>query len=310
MISCRRFRGFTLIELLVTIAVISVLIALLLPAVQSVREAARRTQCSNNLKQIGLALQNYHDVHRTFPPAAIRPVGFVDNGRDQPRSTWGIAILPMIEQGPLSQLYDAELPTTDVVNADFASSHVSAFRCPSDVAGDLWFEPILGTLLSRGNYAANYGSGSWGQIYWDDNQYRGVMGQNQGLRIGQLTDGSSNTVCVAEIRSQNSVRDSRGAWMYPGPGASSVGLDCDNECRGINDDSASDWIAYCDPLPGGLDCSFQNSADSNAGPRSLHTGTANVALCDGSVRLISESVNLETLRRSFTSADGEVVGEY
>jgi prepilin-type N-terminal cleavage/methylation domain-containing protein len=306
----RRQRGFTLIELLVTIAVISVLIALLLPAVQSAREAARRTQCANNLKQIALALHNYHDIHRTFPPAAIRPPGFVDNGRDQPRSTWAIAILPMIEQAPLYRLYDATRNSTDLANFGFTSSNVSAYRCPTDVAGDLWFEPVLGAPFTRGNYAANYGSGSWGQTYWDDKQYRGVMGQNDGLRIAEITDGSSNTVCVAEIRSQNSVSDNRGAWAFPSPGASSVGLDCDNLCRGINDDPASDWIPYCDAIPAGLPCNFQNTQDSNAGPRSLHTGTATVALCDGSVRLVSETVSIDILRQIFTSGDGEVVGEF
>lgn len=306
----RRSRGFTLIELLVTIAIISLLIALLLPAVQSAREAARRTQCSNNLKQIGLALHNYHDLHRIFPPASIRPRGFIDNGRDHPRTTWAISILPMLEQAPLFQQFDSTVDSTEFVNQSVTWAHVPGYRCPTDPGAGALFEPVLGSTYSRSNYAANFGSGSWGQSHWADRNFRGVMGQNTALRIGAITDGTSNTVCVAEIRIQPSARDNRGAWAFPAPGSSSVGLDCDNLCRGINGDSGSDWIPYCDPVAGGLECTFQNSQDSNAGPRSMHVGGAIVLLSDGAVRFLPETLDIDVLRRLFTSGDGEVIGEF
>ncbi|HQX50104.1 MAG TPA: DUF1559 domain-containing protein [Planctomycetaceae bacterium] len=306
----RCHRGFTLVELLVVIAVISILMALLLPAVQMAREAARRTQCLSNLKQVGLALHNYHDIHKTFPPACIRPVGFIDNGRDHPRLTWAVAILPMIEQANLYQQFDSTVDTTNVANLLAASTVVSAYRCPTDAGTGVAFEPILGTLYSRSNYAANFGSASWGVRFWQDSKTRGVMGQNVGLRMGDITDGLSNTVCVAEVRAEQSASDNRGVWAFPAPGASNVGLDCDRECQGVNGDATHDWIPYCNPLPGQLSCSFQNTEESNAGPRSMHPQTANVLLSDGSVRPISESVDIQTLRRLFSSGDGEVVGGF
>ena len=307
----RKFnRGFTLIELLVTIAIISLLVSLLLPAVQSAREAARRTQCKNNLKQIGLALHNYHDSARTFPPACIRPAGFVDNGRDNPRSTWAIAILPMLEQSPLFQKFDPAVNSSDVLNTEVIGTPVSTYLCPTDPAGLQAFEPVLATFYARGNYAANYGAASWGEVFWNEKEYKGVMGQNVGLRLGDITDGTSNTVCVSEILIQASARDGRGAWAFPAPGSSSVGLDCDQECQGINGDSSNDWIPFCDAASGTLDCRFQNTAESNSGPRSAHPGIAQVTLCDGSVRALSESINIDVLKYLFTSQDGEVIGEF
>ncbi|MEQ9407784.1 MAG: DUF1559 domain-containing protein [Fuerstiella sp.] len=306
----RSTHGFTLIELLVTIAVISVLIALLLPAVQSVREAARRTQCQNHLKQIGLALHNYHDVYRTFPPASIRPAGFEDNGRDEPRSTWAISILPMLEQAALYHRFDPTRKSTDSVNLDVTAASVPVYRCPTDPAGDQLFEPVLFALYSRSNYAANYGAASWGQKFWRDTRYKGVMGQNAALRLGGITDGTSNTVCVSEIRIQSNNRDNRGVWAFPAAGASSVGLDCDLGCRGINSDPSHDWIPYCDASPGQMPCSFQNTEESNSGPRSAHAGMAQFLLSDGSVRGLSENISIDVLRRLFASQDGEVVGEF
>jgi prepilin-type N-terminal cleavage/methylation domain-containing protein len=306
----RRHLGFSLLELLAVIAIIGVLIALTVPAVQSAREAARRSQCLNNLKQIGLALTNYHDAHRTLPPAAIRPPGFVDNGRDKPRATWAVVILPMLEQSSVYQSFD---PTVDVSansNTTVRTATIPVYRCPTDVGGNVRFQPLVGVEYSRSNYAANFGSGSWGRKYWDQTRFRGVMGQNAGLAFSGMTDGASNTVCVAEIRSQPSTGDNRGVWAFHAPGASSVGLDCDNGCRGINGDSGSDWIPYCAPTPGMLDCHFQNTEESNAGPRSLHPQGAHVLLSDGSSRLLGESMSVDVLYRLFTSADSEVIGDY
>lgn len=304
-----RCSGFTLIELMVVIAVISLLIAILLPAVQQAREAARRTQCLNHLKQTGIALHNYHDVHRTFPPASIRPVGFADNGRDNPRSTWAIAILPMMEKANLFQQFDPRLNSTDRVNQDVTLAIVTAYRCPSDPGTNSVFEPVLTSIFSRGNYAANFGAASWGERFWKDPKYRGVMGQNTAVRLSGVTDGASTTVCVAEIVAHPSRRDNRGAWAFPAPGASSVGLDCDQKCQGINGDPVNEWIPYCDPA-GGPSCHAQNSEESNAGPRSVHPGIANVLMCDGSARNFSQTMDVLVIRRLFACADGEPIGEF
>jgi prepilin-type N-terminal cleavage/methylation domain-containing protein len=300
-------RGFTIVELLVGIAIVGVLIALILPAVQSAREAARRTQCSNSLKQIGLALANYHDVHRIFPPSSIRPPGFVDNGRDSPRSTWAIAILPMMDQSPLFDAFDPTLDLTSSVQEVVRTTTVPAYVCPTDDGNEVPFQSLLGVEYARGNYAANYGSGSWGEEFWQLDEYRGVMGQNQAVRIAHIRDGSSNTVAVAEVRAQPSLLDNRGVWAFHSPGASSLGLDCDTYCRGINGDPGSDWIPYCDPIAGGLNCQFQNDASSNAGPRSQHRQGAYHLFCDGSTRFLGDSMSTEVLRRLYASADGEVV---
>lgn len=300
----------TLIELLVVIAIIGVLIALLLPAVQMTREAARRTQCRNHLKQIGLALENYHGTHRIYPPACIRALSFLNNGRDEPRSTWTIALLPYLDAAPLYNSYVPTVSTDDPANSKLREASIPGYLCPTDTGAETRFEPRLGVTYRRGNYGANFGAGSWGTDDWQQVKYRGVMGQNVAVRHADITDGSSQTVLVAELRVQPSPRDNRGVWAFPSAGSSSVGLDCDSLCRGINGDSNSDWIPFCDPVPGGLNCSFQNDVDSNAGPRSRHGAGAHLLLGDGSVRFASQSVDQSILNAIFTSQNHEVAGEW
>lgn len=303
-------RGFTIVELLTVVAVIGILMALLLPAVQAAREAARRSQCQNHLKQIGLALHSYHSIHDRFPPASIRARADIDDGRTRPRTTWAISILPMIDQKNLYEQFKLSLPTDHPSNLDATSTTVDNYRCPSDPGPVSFFEPVSGVLYSRSNYAANFGSGSWGQIHWLNDAYRGVMGQNSGLSYSEIHDGSSNTVAVGEVLAHRSNRDNRGAWAHVSPGASSIGLDCDRDCQKINGDASKDWIPYCDSIPGGLDCNTQNTEESNSGIRSAHPGMAQVLLSDGSVRALSDELDIETLRRLFTSSDGEVVSEF
>ncbi len=308
--SLRSRAGITLIELLVVIAIIGVLIAILLPAVQMAREAARRTQCRNHLKQIGLALENYHGTHGIYPPASIRLPSFLNNGRDDPRSTWTIAILPYLDAVAIYNSYSPQVSTDDAANSTLRDASVPGYLCPTDMGDLVPFEPRLGITYRRGNYGANFGAGSWGTDDWQQVKYRGVMGQNVAVRHADITDGSSQTVLVAELRIQPSPRDNRGAWAFPAAGAASVGLDCDSLCRGINGDSMSDWIPFCDPVTNGLNCSFQNDVDSNAGPRSRHGHGAHVLLGDGSVRFANASVDQTTLNAIFTSQNHEVAGEW
>lgn len=302
--------GMTLIELLVVIAIIAILIALLIPAVQMARESARRSECRNHLKQIGLALENYHETNRIYPPASIRAAGFVDNGRDEPRSTWTISILPQLDASPLYKSYLATVSTEDPANNQLRNASVPGYLCPTDTGSEIPFEPRLGITYRRGNYGANFGAASWGTDDWQQLKYRGVMGQNVAVRHADITDGASQTVLVAELRIQPSPRDNRGVWAFHGAGSASVGLDCDSLCRGINSDPTSDWIPFCDPLPNGMNCSFQNNVDSNAGPRSQHGHGAHLLLCDGSVRFVNASVNQTTLNAIFTSQNREVAGEW
>ena len=131
-------RGFTLIELLVVIAIIAILIALLLPAVQQAREAARRSVCQNNLKQIGLALHNYHDVHRTFPPGWIGVESGVVNFEGESGFGWGAFILPYVDQAPLYQSFDFDESMVHAMNLSKLKQTLSVYLCPSDPKQDTW----------------------------------------------------------------------------------------------------------------------------------------------------------------------------
>lgn len=134
-------RGFTLIELLVVISIIAILIALLLPAVQQAREAARRTQCKNNLKQIGLALHNYHDVARAFPPGwiAVDDTGSPSAHEGTSGVGWAAMILPYLEQGNIYSQFNASLPLTDPANAAFLRNQIPGYKCPSDPQPEFFF---------------------------------------------------------------------------------------------------------------------------------------------------------------------------
>ncbi len=300
----------SLIELLVVIAIIAILIALLMPAVQAARESARRSQCRNHLKQIGLALQNYHSTSSTFPLASIRAPADLNNGRDNPRAIWTILILPHLDSGTLFETYLPDLPSDDPANQVLRETLVPGYLCPTDIGQDVFFEPRFGITYQRGNYGANFGTGSWGMDDWQKPEYRGVMNQNVGLRHSEITDGSSYTVMVGELQVQPSLRDNRGVWAFHAPGSASLGLDCDTACRGINDESFSDWIPFCDPLPNALSCTFQNTVDSNAGPRSRHDGGAHLLFGDGSARFVDESIDQSTLNAIFTSQNQDDVGEF
>ena len=208
----RRRLGFTLIELLVVIAIIAILIALLLPAVQQAREAARRTQCKNNLKQIGLALHNYHDTFGTFPPTQIMTYyGGPGFSNPLPRNhTWISMILPYFDQSPLYNQINFSLPIWDDTGSGIFSGPqmttdgksipgtiIPGLLCPSD--------PGFGgsTAISHGlahtNYAGNMGWDWW----WRGPDVHSGPFQNQGMtRIRDITDGTSNTVIVGEVSTQ------------------------------------------------------------------------------------------------------------
>jgi prepilin-type N-terminal cleavage/methylation domain-containing protein/prepilin-type processing-associated H-X9-DG protein len=300
-------RAFTLLELLVVLAIIGVLASLILPAIMGARESARRVSCLNNLRQINLALANYDSATKVLPLGAYRPAGLHNNGRDRPNVTWAIAILPHME---LTNLYDSWNPTSDLFdprNLMLRSTEVPSYGCTSDPVRDVMFEPRHGIEFSRSNYVANYGAASWGIGDWNDTKYRGVMGQNGSVPLATIRDGTSNTVSVTELKKHSGKRDNRGVWAFSAAGSAVVGLDCDQECQGINGDSKSDWIPYCVPEKGRLECHFENDENSNAGPRSYHRGGANMGFCDGSVRFLVNSIDSQTLVAMFTSMNGEII---
>ena len=198
-------RGFTLVELLVVIAIIGILIGMLLPAVQEVRAAARRTTCSNNLKQMALGMLNYESAHQHFPPGTKS--GISEN-REQPGLCWGVFVLPYIEQ---NASYDAiqelssnfEVPTLDYIDANgvnYASTVISTFQCPSCPMGDFQtrrLDPDV-TMHAKSNYVGVYGNTRANGTDQEISKQSGMLYYNSATTFGEVTDGSSNTFLVGE----------------------------------------------------------------------------------------------------------------
>ena len=252
-----RARAFTLIELLVVIAIIAVLIALLLPAVQAAREAARRAQCVNNLKQLGLAMHNYHSAENAFPTGDIRGVGVpimpgagncgTNIFSDCQNTPWFCLMLPYIEQGALANSFNfsigaegpvAPLPLGFFVNSTVVGTKISGFQCPSDRETHFQIDPTyLGGALSMFTFTkGNYGA-SWGNLWWGQDTKEAVspmIDPATGLPprfmksafgfytvgLNGFTDGSSNTVAAAEVL-KGAQADVRGMMWSTIPGGAS-----------------------------------------------------------------------------------------
>jgi prepilin-type N-terminal cleavage/methylation domain-containing protein/prepilin-type processing-associated H-X9-DG protein len=275
----RRLRGFTLIELLVVIAIIAVLIALLLPAVQQAREAARRSQCRNNLKQIGLAMHNYHDVYKQFPMGRMRNVG---DGW-----SWSTFILPFIDQTTIYNqlpLNDFRRPACD--GNPVLSTMLEVFRCPSSELPD--FVPANGPSRVRGCARSNYiGNRGYDNVYGSGVLYSQLNGGDGdalpngintetmlGLNptIARITDGTSNTLFVGErdhFTVLNGSNSNLPIWIGAGRGGTGSARQGDNLGRGRRAINAR---------------MFEDTYSSQ------HSGGAHFLLCDGSVRFISENI--------------------
>jgi len=294
-----RARGFTLVELLVVIAIIGVLVALLLPAVQAAREAARRSQCSNNLKQIGLALHNYHDVQNKLPSGYVVPTSGTN------RWAWGALILPYMEQ---SALHDKLLINTSTVDAAIADTSnrlvimqtpLGAFRCPSDTAPDLNDQRKLNSQsLATSNYVGSNASdmvaetggqphSTGGEYYYAD----GLFFKNSGLRFADITDGLSNTIAVSERRwsltNRSGTKIVHGAGLIYGQ--SNTALSTATTLRGDKDYSHSAVIfGTVRPI---------NSDDPSYGIHSIssqHPGGVQAVFADGSVHFLSETIEFNS----------------
>jgi type II secretory pathway pseudopilin PulG len=323
-----------LVELLVVIAIIGILIALLLPAVQAAREAARRVQCSNNLKQIGLALHNYHSATGEFPPAATWPAGSDMDaaGNADIGPNWVILVLPYMEQQNLRDAFDLTLPITDAVNAAPRGANIGTMLCPSDSGEEGPFNGSGDATLAhygdgwaRGNYGVNAGLGmlsasahcgdiggggcSGQEQYWINNLIKGVMTANLTTSIKDIHDGTSNTFMAWEIRRGLSDVDIRGVWAIPGAGPSAVAAHgYFGDARGPNVS-----LIQSDDIPGctaarnavggdvrltelGMGCCAcaESNPNRQAAPRSLHPGGVQGVLCDGSVRFVSDFIDVST----------------
>lgn len=318
-------RGFTLVELLVVIAIVATLIGLLLPAVQGAREAARRTQCLSNLKQIGVALHLFHDTKRCLPPAfaTSKTPGNVNwrslpptPGFFEPGWSFFVSILPYIEEDALFTQLNLSLPIMDPANAAArtAAALVSLYVCPSDTS------PRLVDVLDFGQASsavALSGDGTvitqapvssfTGLLGTNDHEHNGVFDgvlfRNSRVRLGQITDGTSKTICVGERMS----RMAEATWLGSITGSEVVHADGWWQRLGYPTRSHNYRPANCHTT-----CHIRSSgpnlpSNSPSGFYSPHPTGCNFLNADGSVRLISDDVDLTTFRALATRAGGEAV---
>lgn len=337
----RARRGFTLIELLVVIAIIAILIGLLLPAVQKVREAASRMQCQNNLKQMGLALHNYHDSVKSFPPAVADttppllagPATNSDSRDPGWGPTWQVLILPYIEQDALYKQWNFSLGAQN--NPQVTSVPVNIYICPSDTKRPPNLLNANGLVhnMARGNYGINGGAGlGENNNVFNNNHRRGLTHFRQRFAAGvsDVKDGTSNTVAVTELVVRVAANDdSQGAWAYPGQNyitayndQGAVGNNyaanaypAANQTQSPNCDArlatCQSYTAHCNNNLTGIDPIY-GCAESNVGQtaRSSHSGTVNVLLLDGSVKSVGNSINGQIWVGAFTVAGSEVLGNW
>ena len=315
-------RAFTLIELLVVIAIIAILIGLLLPAVQKIREAANRMSCTNKLRQSALACHNYADVNGGLPPGII-----MRNYSDNPYSNeigpnWAVLILPYIEQdnlyrqaqGSLSLWMDPNYAGTDGGWKAIRAQSIPTFLCPSDGANKTLCNRNLGNVTgwARGNYAANHGphytyssrlnggSSSGGPFGLPGAGPFTVFtrgGAKVGLGVANMPDGTSNTVMLGEVLTGVDANDPRGVWAFGLAGSSSIVAHADGDCQLPNDGpnrDCSDDIRDAPNLPSKNLSNWTSCNSNQATARSRHPGGVNVALGDGSVRFVRNSIAQRT----------------
>ncbi len=306
----RRHSGFTLVELLVVIAIIGILIALLLPAVQAAREAARRSQCTNNLKQWTLAVHNHMDSHNEWFSIGANPdVRTVENGREYLRISWPTELWPYVEQQSLFDQYDFTKHFYVSPNIETYRQHVPAYSCPSDKVRS---EQTHADTYWRvcGNYVTNMGNTHLHQNAADQAIFSGApFGVGHVYRMAGISDGTSNTACFSEIinATDNTVDDNRGDILNNEGSPAFMSILTPNstspdECRKCKatsqDPTHNDYKTIpCTVVAGNTE--YQVAA------RSKHPGGVNVSMCDGSVRFVSETISQVIWEAALSAEGGE-----
>jgi prepilin-type N-terminal cleavage/methylation domain-containing protein len=313
-------RGFTLVELLVVIAIIGILVGLLLPAVQAAREAARRMQCSNNLKQFGLALHNYHDTMRSLPASMYFQTPWLTARGNRPQRapgwTWTTMILPYIEQGSLYQQFNFTTSAVSATNQPLLQSKLPSGRCPSSPTLEFIDVGPAATpasinppnyRFSSTNYVVCSGTFNQSQYYNNPaNQKNGSIYEDSRTRLGDISDGTSNTILVGETRFWGNGQPAgpAGTWywdpsLYARVQAAISTADCP-ECIG----RAGQVRINPPPITA-------TQADKQHSFSSFHTGGSQFVLADGSVHFLSDSINHTGANyNQFVANGGSVFGIY
>ncbi|WP_020468497.1 DUF1559 domain-containing protein [Zavarzinella formosa] len=335
---CRR--GFTLIELLVVIAIIAILIGLLLPAVQKIREAANRMKCTNNLKQLGLAMQNYHDTNTFFPASSYTTGAAAPGNPSGTYHSWRAFTLDYIEQGNVGKLYNTNLNWYDPANRTAILTQINTYICPSSPGRT----PLLnvtkvGITLASAAGPTDYDTmntvkaGQYSGIFSlptlaTTDQINSVMVKDQVTTIAQITDGLSNTGMIWECTSRpdlwlngkkiaSGVNDQGFCWA-DSDGPFSVDMTNPNA-------TAADFTSLTTPIADGPNVfwkkndinpanltkfsAFMNATNDNE-VFSFHTGGSNCCFADGHVAFLRTSISPQTLSAIVTAHGGEVIGNY
>ncbi|WP_165243921.1 DUF1559 domain-containing protein [Paludisphaera soli] len=311
--------GFTLIELLVVIAIIAVLIALLLPAVQSAREAARRAQCTNNLKQMGLAMHNYHDAQGQFPPGYLTLLGGnaamgapdADTRDAGPGWAWGTLLLPYMEQSTLYAACNVDLPCWNLANSTGARPSVATYLCPSVPESSRVFDVKSETGATMATFSrSHYGACTGRQEPWafpvDDwsTLSDGVFARNGRIRVASVTDGLSNTIFVGE----HSATLSDKTWVGVVPGA--IGCPTTKFAFSSCDVAPTQVLLHSGPNIGEAPPLIHPPNSRLAkicGMFADHPGGCNVLMGDGSVRFASSNISQVVWPALATRAGGEII---
>jgi prepilin-type N-terminal cleavage/methylation domain-containing protein/prepilin-type processing-associated H-X9-DG protein len=317
-LSSRRRPGFTLLELLVVIAIIAVLIALLLPAVQKVREAANRMSCTNNLKNLGLALHNYHGVHGKFPPGALGPRGpLFPQYAGLKHHSLGSFLLPYVEQASLFREYRWDVSWNDPPNQPFVNVQLKIWQCPSAPAdrihdGSLVTVTPPGAVPFKGTAACGDYAGM-AFVHADlartglidppssprDEQgnLEGIFLINHSRRLADISDGTSQTIMMGECAGRPQLwhagKEVTDTWLSGGPWASRNLL----WCRGATHDGRA-FYGEC-----AINCTNDREVYS------FHPAGANVVFADGSVHFLRADIGIRIFARLVTRAGGEVISD-